>query len=129
MTSRRLRSLHDIDWVNPLYLYGCGAGGLAFLLYCRLARRDVAGFLDSGKSGEASGLPVLAVDDYFRRLSRPDNIIVVTSHAHAEIGHRLDILGLRHWNGYALAAALAGEARRFDDLMRPGVLRLDLASS
>lgn len=120
----RLRSLHDIDPTAPLYLYGRGAGGMAFLHHCRLAGRRVEGFIDTWKSGAASDLPVTALDDYVRRLRRPDDVVVVTSGAHGEIGGRLDALGVPYWNGHALAAGLHGETRRFDALVHRGVLHL-----
>lgn len=124
MTSPRLRSLHDIDPTQRLYLYGCGPGGEAFLFHCRLLVRKVEGFLDTWKSGTVSGFPVTTLDDYLDRLRHPDDVIVVTSHAHGEIGRRLDALGMRYWNGYALAAGLHGETHRFDALVHRGVIRL-----
>jgi len=117
------RSLFDVDWERPLYLYGSGRLGEAVLTYCRAAGRPVAGFIDSRTSGWIFGLPLVPIAEY-RLAYRPEHAVVVTSQNHPTIGRMLDELGIEHHVGYFLGLLVLSEMKRHDSVLALGELPL-----
>jgi len=83
-----MRYLMSLDRLNPnahIYIYGAGSYGEILYKSLGFYRPDieVAGFVDSFKTGELLGLPVIKSSDY-DRLGKYDHIIIATDYMYWE---------------------------------------------
>lgn len=79
-------------------LYGAGGAGAEFLGRIRQSGRgiEVACIVDTYKSGELDGVPVLTLDEFARTRDLAAEAIVITSTHWEQIGHELTQRGARN---------------------------------
>lgn len=90
-----------------LFIYGAGNGGRAVRAALeQVPGAQVAGFIDSARSGELDGLPIRQIDDFLR--DRPANAeIVIASQYAYDISRALRDRGVfRYWDASPLTASL-----------------------
>lgn len=108
---KNLRNLDQVPRSVPIYLYGAGKAGLTMRkALSKKSGVNLAGFVDSFKSGTADGLPVIPLSEFVS--SRPAGAeVIITSMYVNEIAEQLDKHGIRDfYNGYPLSLSLIDEA-------------------
>ncbi|MCP5050916.1 MAG: hypothetical protein GY940_27370 [bacterium] len=94
----RLTRLKTIPVNAGVCLYGSGEAGRCFRNYLQEKRPDVdiVFYVDSFKSGEMDGLPIVTVAQLLDKQDPPD-LILITSSAHREIEKKLDQLQIENY--------------------------------
>lgn len=88
-----LRAMSTLQRGGALHLYGSSTGGRKVLDRLTAAGITVHGFIDSEKSGEVAGLPVIPLAQYAAQRRLGDHILV-TSQYRTEIAARLRACGI-----------------------------------
>jgi len=82
--------LDDIPLDLPLYIYGAGEGGRFLLDQLRSAgRHEVLGFVDSFKTGDIDGMPILPVDALLESRGGRAWRIAIATGAYAAVARNL----------------------------------------
>lgn len=103
----RLYEVQSLRAAGRLYIYGCGAAGRAVHDVLRSNGLRIAAFLDTNRTGEIDGVPLLIANDYAARKQAGDRVVVVSQYR-LEIFRHLQGLGVRDGvtDGYPLYLAL-----------------------
>jgi len=89
----RLTHSDELRHASRLFIYGCGKAGRTVLAKLKQDGLSVMAFLDSHRSGEADGTPILRADDH-AATHRPGDVIAIASQFTAEILRTLGSFGI-----------------------------------
>lgn len=88
--------LENIPQSHPVYIYGSGDAGRYIFKQLKLRGYSIAGFIDSFQCGEVFGVAVHTFDTYLS-IRTEDDVILVASTFHKEIGQTLRSKGIPRW--------------------------------
>lgn len=115
-------SIADLPTGKPLYLYGAGQGGTVVLEALRgTPGHDVRAFIDTYKSGEQDGLPIVTLERFLR--DRPEGAeVAIVSQYYLEIGGQLRQAGFGGYiNAHPLVMGLLNRRAARRRLIRIGI--------
>lgn len=89
-----IKNLSRIDKNRSIYIFGAGSYGKSVkdALACKKFS-NIVGFIDSYKSGNLDGLPVIKFDSYIEEHT-DENLIVIASSFYVEIETKLSAYGI-----------------------------------